>query len=360
MARKYNYCCSTCGTRLQKRGLTAAGTQRWYCVTCRTSSVKTRPDLKNKLLLERFVKWILSKESQKELAERRKEYTERTWRRSTAWCWNVVPKPIPELIKQINCPIVILDGIKVGSVVNHIAITKENVINWRWDTWECSRSWEAVLYQISQPQVVVTDGQKGVLLAISHCWPKARVQRCIFHVWQNIRVKLTLNPKTEAGIELLNHARVLLRGIYSMEDRDIWIEQLLKFGKKHNELLNAKTYNPDPYSSHRWWYTHRGLRSAYRQLVKLVESGQLFTYLDVSVTDYTTGEMLTIPRTTNNIEGGINSQLRTTLKLHRGMPNIHQLRLVEWYLYTKHTTMKQRIAVQNGVVVGQKPPRNVL
>jgi hypothetical protein len=46
------------------------------------------------------------------------------------------------------------------------------------------------------------------------------------------------------------------------------------------------------------------------------------------------------------MEGGINSQLRTKLKLHRGMSEEHQRRLVEWYLY--------------GRTEGAKPPRNCL
>ena len=80
--------------------------------------------------------------------------------------------------------------------------------------------------------------------------------------------------------------------------------------------------------------------SAYRQLDKLLKDKQLFTYLETDLTK----EL--IPRTTNYVEGGINSQLRTKLKLHRGMSEEHQRRLVEWYLYSR--------------TKDQKPPRNFL
>ena len=108
-----------------------------------------------------------------------------------------------------------------------------------------------------------------------------------------------------------------------------------------NDLIKARTYaiNPNP-SQRKWWYTHRGLRSAYRQLDKLLKDNQLFTYLEPDLTT----EL--IPRTTNYVEGGINSQLRTKLKLHRGLNQTHQQRLVEWYLYTR--------------TKDQKPPRNCL
>lgn len=79
----------------------------------------------------------------------------------------------------------------------------------------------------------------------------------------------------------------------------------------------------------RWWYTHGRIRSAYYQLNKLVQDNQLFTHLELELLTKTNQA---IPRTTNYVEGGINSQLGTKLKLHRGMSEDHQRRLVEWYL----------------------------
>lgn len=72
--------------------------------------------------------------------------------------------------------------------------------------------------------------------------------------------------------------------------------------------------------------------SAYRQLTKLLRDDQVFTYLDEQLLWQTNQP---IPRTTNYVEGGINSQLRTKLKLHRGMSEEHQRRLVEWYLNSR-------------------------
>ena len=180
--------------------------------------------------------------------------------------------------------------------------------------------------------MVVCDGQKGILGAIGRCWPETRIQRCHFHVWQNIRTKLTLHPKTKAGQELLALTKVLLRGIDNLEDTAKWEQQLYNWGKKYDRLIKQKTYadNPKP-GQHKWWYTHGRLRSAYRQLEKLIANNQLFTYLNKELVK----QIGTIPRTTNYVEGGINSQLRTKLKLHRGMTETHQRRLVEWYLYAR-------------------------
>lgn len=210
-----------------------------------------------------------------------------------------------------------------------IARTPSAVIAWQWVGWESGNTWSLLLERLPAPLVIVCDGQKGVLLAIIRCWPKTKIQRCVFHVWQNIRVKLTLHPQTRAGQDLLQLTRDLWQ-VKTNEHSLAWHEQLKAWHQNYGIFIRERTYFDSPTSGHRrWWYTHRGLRSAYKQLEKLVQTNQLFTYLDTALTTEP------IPRTTNYVEGGINSQLRTKLKLHRGMSELHQRRLVEWYLYSR-------------------------
>ena len=284
-------------------------------------------------MLERFVGWLLGKQAQSEL-----KVSGRTWRDQTAWCWGIIPKP--ELTGEIYT-IILLDGIRIGGLVNLIARTPEHVIDWHWAGWESSYTWEKLLNKLPAPAVVVCDGQKGILLAIARCWPETRIQRCIFHVWQNIRVKLTLHPQTEAGRELLSLSKILLQGIATKEGAQQWQAELADWEQQYGSFIRERTYaqNPKP-GQRKWRYTHERVRSAYRQLAKLLRDDQLFTYLDETLTTEP------IPRTTNHVEGGINSQLRTKLKLHRGLNQTHQQRLVEWYLY--------------GRTKDQKPPRKCL
>ena len=320
---------------MQKRGKTTQGKQRWLCVSCSQSRSLGHETQKRGRLLDHFVAWLLGKHSQTELPT---GSTDRTWRNQTNWCWQIVPKPA--LTGEVY-PVILLDGIRIGSQVCLIARTPEYVIGWTWAGWESSTTWEKLLEQLPAPSVVVCDGQKGILLAIARCWPNTRVQRCHFHVWQNVRVKLTLHPQTEAGQELLQLTRVLLKGITTTEKALEWQAALKSWEQRYGSFIRERTYNPDPRPGQRnWRYTHERVRSAYRQLAKLLRDNQLFIYLDETVTT------VPIPRTTNYVEGGINSQLRTKLKLHRGMSEEHQRRLVEWYLY--------------GRTEAPKPPRNFL
>lgn len=276
--------------------------------------------------------WLLGKLSQAELP-----VADRTWRAQIAWCWQIAPKPEPTSAVH---PIILLDGIRVGSFVCLIARTPQAVIAWRWVGWESSTTWSVLLEQIPAPTVVVCDGQKGILLALAQHWPTTRIQRCLFHVWQNIRAKLTLNPKTTAGQELLQLTRDLW-SVHTDAPAHHWQRRLEDWQRRHAAFIQQRTYSalPQPHTR-RWQYTHRGVRSAFTQYKKLAHQGQLFVYLNRTLTAEP------IPRTTNYVEGGINSPLRTLLKYHRGLNQLHQQRLVEWYLYSR--------------MVSQKPTRNCL
>lgn len=326
--RTYNYHCHTCNNKLQKRGLTAAGKQRWRCNVCAQSALKPRPDLSRGYALERFVSWLLGKASQDEL-----RLSARSFRDQTAWCWRVVPTCV--LTGEVHHAIIV-DGLRVGGMVCLIARTISYVIAWVWVPHESSQYWTELFRLIPEPEYIVCDGQKGLLKALAICWPKAVIQRCRFHVWLNIKTKLTLNPESPASQELLALARGLLQ-VRTKRQAKRWKCQLKHWYRKHHNYVNERTIKHDPKPRERSWrYTHERLRSAYRQLHKQTD--------DLLRSSYRPNPELR--STTNHIEGGVNSQIRTKLKAHRGMPKSHQMRLVDWYLY--------------GRTEGQKPPRKCL
>lgn len=319
-------------TKLQKWSQTNAGTTRWHCPYCRTTTTKPREDLSRAFVLERFVAWLLGGHTQDSAAA---SISARTWRRHTSWCWTVVPRP--ELTGEIHYAL-ILDAVRVGTLVCLIIRTVDYVITWQWAGAETADSWACALTSIPAPRVAVCDGQKGILKAVRTAWPNTTVQRCLFHVWLNTKTNLTLRPKTEAGRDLLALVRALWR-VRTRRQMRRWKRAFRRWQKRYADFANERTYHTDPSpGTRKWWYTHGRLRSVYRQLAHLTDTGQLFAYVRYAHVE--------LPRTTNHIEGGINSQIRTLLKQHRGLTQSHQQRLVDWYLYsrTEH----------------QKPTRNVL
>lgn len=314
--------CSRCKNKLQKWGQTSSGKQRWRCGLCAQSNTKPRLDLSRVFVFERFITWLLGKTSQDEL-----DGSSRTFRDQTSWCWGV---PIPHVLTGEIHHTVIVDGIRVGGRVCLIARTTSYVIAWLWVPYESSAYWCALLQLLPPPAYIVCDGQKGLLKAIAICWPTTVIQRCRFHAWLNIKTKLTLNPESNAGQSLLKLTRNL-QHVRTRRQARRWKRQLKRWYRKHQAFINERTVKLNPKPRERSWrYTHERLRSAYRQLAKISD--------DLLRSSYRPNPEL--PRTTNHVEGGINSQIRTKLKLHRGMTNEHQIVLVNWYLYTRTEGLK--------------------
>ncbi len=267
----------------------------------------------------------------------------RTFRRKTEWCWHIIPKVQPT--GQIH-PIILIDGTHVGGQACLVVANQEHVIDWSWSPWESSLSWELILKQHPRPTLVVCDGQKGMEIAIRHIWPNVAIQRCLFHVWSNMKQKLTLNPQTKAGQDLLGHYR-LIWSITNSKQANEWTKDFKRLYNLHSDFFNEKTirYNPAP-GQRKWWYTHRKLRGAYRQINKLIMEDRLFTYTNEELIRKLKAELnqlnikTTIPRTTNLVEGSINSELKSLIRLHRGMLPMHQRRLTDWYLYSKTENKK--------------------
>lgn len=315
--RKYRFRCKVCKSKLQKRSKTAAGKQRWQCVACARSSTKPRSDLSRGFVFERFICWLLGKQSQDELKQ-----SSRAFRDQTSWCWDVV---VPHVLTGEIHRAIIVDGIRIGAMVCLIARTTKFVVYWIWVPYESGQYWMELFQLLPQPEYIVCDGQKGLLKAITICWPATIVQRCRFHAWLNIKTKLTLNPKSKASQQLLKLTRDLLQ-IRTKRQARRWKRQLKYWYRKNRKFIDQRTIKHDPKPrERRWRYTHERLRSAYRQLYKITD--------DLVQSSYRPNPQL--PSTTNHIEGGINSQIRTKLKAHRGMQIEHQIKLVDWYLYSR-------------------------
>lgn len=168
----------------------------------------------------------------------------------------------------------------------------------------------------------MTDGGSGFASAVAAEWPKTRVQRCTFHAFCQVKRCTTTRPKLQAGRELYQLARELLQ-IKTLYQADIWVEHLLQWCDFWNDFLSEKTRTDKG-----WEYTHERLRKARRSLVKLVNEGTLFTYLDPSLT--VEGPL---PATNNMIEGGVNAQLRDILRNHRGLKIDRRIKAVYWWCY---------------------------
>lgn len=325
--------CALCGGRVKKFGKTAAGNQRFRCTECgSTSSTRARrDDVARRHELNAFLSWATGKHTQSE-AGKKAGISARSFRRRINWCWNIVPRiPVTgEIYDQIQ-----LDGIYIGSWCCLIALAPAGVIGYQWCDTEKRAGWEALLQRFPAPVVVITDGGTGLISARKYAWPDTRVQRCLVHLQRNVRTYLTTRPRTVPGKELRQLSLALTR-ITTTKQATAWLSALARFHQQHRSFIYARTYRGQHTGEvPRWvrpgqksWYTHDRLRKAYILLERCAKHQELFTYLEP-------GFAFDVASTTNRIEGSINAQLRLLLRHHRGLPEEHMRRVVEWFLYLR-------------------------
>lgn len=304
--------CKQCGCRLHANGTQANGKKRWRCRACGTARLRSRPDVVARNRRRGFVSYLLGFQARKRTTLIRSDPYED--------CWQVSPEP---LITGEVYDYIVIDGTSVGNRVIAVARSSSHCLVWQYGARENSELWLQALRRLPPPRAVVCDGQKGILKALAILWPNTVIQRCHVHVRRNLRTKLTLHPQSEAGKDL-QWLMYMLQQVASETDMAVFVAVFDCLYAAHRAFLCERTMNPDPTSRRHWWYTHRGVRSAYRQIDALIQTGELFAYV--------LHPALHLPNQTNKVEGGINAPIQELLYRHRGMTQAHQERLVDWYL----------------------------
>lgn len=317
---------------MQRWGRTAAGAQRYRCVQCAATATVMRPDSRQRIYQRLFVRWLTTSEHLTGLASKN-HCTIRTLLNRFARCWQFEPEP------QLPVPpirMMAMDGVGIvsRSLVALVVQDPERhqPITWRFAPLESYDQWVETLRPLHeagiQPTYVVCDGQRGLLKAILIIWPQVKVQRCLIHVVRQARSWLTRKPKTPAGQSLLYLVKDLLL-IRTRRQRRRWLRRYRRWLKRYTAFLKERTIHPG--TKRRWWYTHRKLRAVRSLITNSLP--HLFTFVRYPE----------VPRTSNHVEGGINSRLKDLFRVHRGIGKDRKRILTAWYLAVRQ---------------GQKPTRN--
>ena len=307
--------CPVCNCSCTKYGKNKSGTQRWRCNIC---GLTFTPKIDNSSKqLQLFLNWLFGKDPQRDMPGEG-----RTFRRNTSQFWNIWPLA-PRV--EVKRDVLYVDGIYLGrKACVLICCDEKNVLGWYLCRYEHSQAYMYLLSRIAEPTVVVSDGGTGFQKAVKKVWPHATVQRCVFHVFCQVKRYTTSNPNIPAGIELYALAKDLLH-IEKREEMEKWINRFVMWMAKYNRFLSQMTY--DEYGRAR--PTHERLIKAQRSIIKLLKEGTMFTYLSEDLQ----AKMGKIPSTNNQIEGGINSRLRAMLRDHRGLSVERRIKAVFWWCY---------------------------
>lgn len=208
---------------------------------------------------------------------------------------------------------------KLGTLVFQDHDTKEILI-WKHIQTEKVADYKYLLKELLALGYIILsvtiDGKRGV----STVFKDYPVQMCHFHQKRIVQRYITLHPKLEPSQKL---QKIMSRLKYSDEIRftkalDIWY-------LKHKAFLNEMTIHPESEKSS---YTHKKLVAAYRSIRRNLPL--LFTYKN--------HKDLSIPNTTNLIEGGVFSPLKILIKIHRGLGKSLKLKIVDDYLVNYRKT----------------------
>ena len=306
--------CPVCGMKCVKSGKTKAGSQRWLCKNCKTSLThKINNESKE---LQIFLDWLFGKESQSTMSGEG-----RSFRRKTAKFWDIWTMP-PKIAEPRD--VLFLDGIYLArKACVLICCDEKHVLGWYLCRYEHAGAWTALMRRIAEPRMVVSDGGTGFAKALKKVWPKAKHQRCVFHVFCQVKRYTTSRPNTTAGAELYMLAKDLLK-IKSKKESQIWVERFIEWIKKYQDFLSEMTIDENGKKRP----THERILKAERSLLKLIRENTLFTYLDEELK-----KDFSAPSMNNRIEGGINSRLREMLRNHRGLSIERRIKAVYWWCY---------------------------
>ena len=160
---------------------------------------------------------------------------------------------------------------------------------------------------------IVTDGR---FVAVPWLFPGIPIQMCHFHQLQIVIRYLTLHPKLDAGIELLELVRTLPR-----TDEASFTDAFKLWLRTWHDFLKEKT--TDPVTGRSTW-THKRLRQA---------RDSIASHLDILFTFQRFPE-LNIPNTTNSLDGSFKKG-KVAIGVHAGLTQARQVKLFLTILFAR-------------------------
>lgn len=133
-----------------------------------------------------------------------------------------------------------LDGTYFNGICALTAYNGQHIIAWQFCDREKYASWTLLFQQLPAPDLVVIDGHGALEPVIKSLWPETKIQRCHFHIRQNIHKHLTRNPRTIAGQQLLALVKALKK-ITDPQQAAKWEEQFFAW-----RTMREPTLRPAP------------------------------------------------------------------------------------------------------------------
>ena len=316
-----NRYCKICGEKLYKNGHDRYGKQRWICKGC-IKTMRLKDDRQEKIKLVRTcLEWILTKLSAKNI-EKFYGISRSTFYRKKKQFFKILPE-LASTGEVYDC--VLVDGTHVKNVAFLIAKTPEFVISSVWSEGETVEAYEVLLGTFPEPRVIVCDGGQAIDRAINKTYEKTRIQRCFVHLLRYVRTRVSINPKTPGRRCILKLTKQLFN-VKTKEEAEKWNQDFDRLYNHYKKQINAFHKSDNPNIKKKYW-DDRQLHYSWNHIKYAKDKSYLWTFLD-----FPKGK---IPRNTNSLEGGVNSNLKQLNFCHRGMRADEERIMFGWDLVRK-------------------------
>lgn len=295
------------------------GYSRYFCKNCGSYFTDRRPHISEKNMFVWFRRWVREKQSISQIAQE-SGHSERTLKR---YFYKILPTCPTWQIQKREKVNLLIDGTYFTNKVclllyrdNNIKMTILYRLAQREGLRDLMEDLQAIKDVGIEVESVTCDGAANILKAVRNVFPEAIIQRCTFHIANEVCLWLTKKPKSEAAQELRELVGYLNK-VSTHEEAQLWMRAFIDWKTKYNSFINQKTTDEQ---SGRWWYTHKTLHQSASHIERAIPN--MFCYLFSPK----------IPKTSNSIESFF-GHLKGHLRLHRGLSNKHFKDFIKWYLF---------------------------
>ena len=145
------------------------------------------------------------------------------------------------------------------------------------------------------------------------------------HLLRYVRSRVSLNPTTPSRRAILKLTRDLFK-VKTIEESIKWNEKFDRLYDYYKKQINAFHYSENPEIKKKYW-DDRQLHYSWNHIKYAKDRDYLWTFLE-----FPKG---TVPRNTNSLEGGVNSNLKQLNFCHRGMLMEEERIMLGWDLVRK-------------------------
>lgn len=319
MTQKRRKRCPHCGfLDTIKRGK-RAGYSRYFCKNCNSYFTDRRPSVTQSNMFVWFENWVRDKQSIPQISKA-SGYSERTLKN---YFYKILPMCPTWQIQKREKVNLMIDGTYFTNKVCLLLYRDYNIkmtILYRLTDREALRDLKEDLRAIKDVGIeiesVTCDGAANIIKAVREVCPEAVIQRCTFHIANEICTWLTKKPKSDAARELRHLVQMLSR-VNNHIEAQYWMKEFIDWEDKYQEYISEKSIDE---VSGRWWYTHKMLHRSVTHIKRAIP--YMFNYTRYSA----------IPKTSNSIESFF-GHLKDHLRLHRGLSEEHFKDFIKWYLF---------------------------